>query len=79
MKRALIAIMLLCGIAALIWLAVFSWKNLRGTGPALKSPSQDIARLIERAQAGANATDMPLALPPNFSITIFGKGLGDRG
>jgi len=76
MKRVLTTIMLLCGIAALIWLAVFSWKNLRGAGPALKSPSQDIARLIERAQAGTNITDMPLALPPNFSISIFAKGLG---
>ncbi len=77
MKRALIAIMLLCGIAALIWLAVvFSWKDLRGTRPALRSPSQDIAQLIERAQAGTNTTDMPLALPPNFSISIFAKGLG---
>jgi glucose/arabinose dehydrogenase len=75
MKRALVIVLLLCGIAALLWLAVFSWKNLRGIGPALKSPPSDIARLIERAQAGTNATDMPLMLPPGFSISIFAKGL----
>jgi glucose/arabinose dehydrogenase len=75
MKKTLFSFLALCGIAALVWLAVFSWKNLRGIGPALKGPSSDIARLIERAQAGTNAADMPLTLPPGFSISLFAKGL----
>jgi glucose/arabinose dehydrogenase len=75
MKRALLFVLLLCGSVALIWLAIFSWKNLRGIGPALKGPPSDIARLIERARAGTNATAMPLTLPPGFSISVFAKGL----
>jgi glucose/arabinose dehydrogenase len=76
MKKTFFSILVLCGAGALIWLAVGSWKVLRGVWPALKSPSQDIARLIERAQAGTDAVGMPLALPPGFSLSIFAKGLG---
>jgi glucose/arabinose dehydrogenase len=76
MKKTLTAIMAVCGIAALIWFGVFSWKVLRGIGPALRGPSQDIARLMERAQAGTNAVDMPLKLSPDFSISVFAQGLG---
>jgi glucose/arabinose dehydrogenase len=75
MKKTLITIMAVCGIAALIWFGVFSWKGLRGIGPALRGPSQDIALLMERAQAGAAAAGMPLILPPGFSISVFAKGL----
>ncbi len=76
MKKTFIAIIAVCGIAALIWFGVFSWKVLRGIGPALRGPSQDIVRLMERAQAGTNAVDMPLKLSPGFSISVFAKGLG---
>ena len=76
MKKTLIAIMAVCGIVALIWFGVFSWKILRGIGPALRGPSQDIVRLMERVQAGTDAVDMPLKMPAGFSISIFAKGLG---
>ncbi len=76
MKKALITTLILCGAAALILLAVFSWKNLRGIGPAFRMPPQDIAQLIERPRSGANAIDIPLTLPSGFSISVFAKGLG---
>lgn len=75
MKKAFFIILALLGIAAAVWLSIFYWKNLRGIGPALKAPDQDIARLIGGARAGANSTGMPLALPPGFSVSIFEKGL----
>lgn len=77
MKKIFLFILALCGAVALIWLGVVSWKVLRGAGPAFRGPSEDIALLIERAQAGTGAVDMPLALPPGFSISVFAKGLGD--
>lgn len=76
MKKTFFFILALCVAGALIWLGVGSWKVLRGVGPAFRGPSQDIAMLIERAQAATDAVDMPLALPPGFSISVFAKGLG---
>ncbi len=76
MKKGLSVILLLLGLAALVWLAVFSWNHLRGIRPALKRPSRDVARFIERVQAGTNTTDLPLRLPPGFSLSIFAQGLG---
>jgi glucose/arabinose dehydrogenase len=76
MKKTLISIMVICALAALIWLAIFFWKNLRGIGSAIRTPSQDIARILEKKQAQANASGMPLTLPEGFSISLFAKGLG---
>lgn len=55
-------------IAVIIWAGVFAWKNLRGIGPVIKSPPQDITKII-------NTTGMPLKLPPGYSIEIFAKNL----
>jgi glucose/arabinose dehydrogenase len=76
MKKRFSIVLLLLGVAALVWLAVFSWNNLRGIRPAIKRPSGDVARFIERVQAGTNTTDLPLRLPPGFSLSIFAQGLG---
>src|SRR3989344_2017911 len=50
-----------------------------GVGPALRSPSQDITKLVPPASdslpPAQNATDLPLKLPPGFSISIFAKDL----
>ena len=75
MKKAVFTLTLLCTLAALIWGAVFFWKHLRGIRPALTSPSRDIAALVEKAQADATSVDLPLQLPPGFSISLFAKGL----
>lgn len=67
--------LLLCCVGLLVWLTAFSWKNLRGAGPALKSPGVDIVRLIEKLDAAS--PDMPLRLQQGFSLSIFAKGLAD--
>jgi len=58
-----IFVVVLCGIA--VWVGTFYYKNLRGVGPAT-SPPQEIA---------VNTTDLPLIIPPGFSISIFAKDL----
>ena len=55
--------------AGLIGLGVFYWDNLRGIGPVIKSPPQDIT------DASFNTTGLPLSLPPGFSISVFAKDL----
>ena len=49
----------------------FVYQNLRGVGPAINSPSQDIVDLLE----DGNQTEMPLKLPEGFRIEIFAKNL----
>lgn len=55
-------------LVGLVWIAVFFWQNLRGVGPAIKNPPEDIVKIL-------NTTGMPLKLPPGFSISIFAKDL----
>jgi len=73
MKKALLTLLLLCCVVLLVLIAVFSWRNLRGAGPALKSPAVDIVRLIEKLDS--DAPDIPLRLQPGFSLSIFAKKL----
>ncbi len=57
------------------------WRAVR---PAVAPAPQDIAELIEQAEAPEpaparpteNTTGMPLTLPPGFSISIFARDLG---
>ncbi len=71
MRRRLligIAIIVLGALAA--GAGVFYWNNLRGVGPAIQAPPEDIAELIEE-----NAPETPLTLPAGFSVSIFAKDL----
>lgn len=72
-------IVYLFGVLVLILIAagaVFAWKNLRGIGPVIKSPPEDITKLITDNNSGnINTTGMPLKLPAGFSISIFAKDL----
>lgn len=73
MKKNLINLFIvIIGVAILvsIW---FYWQNLRGVGPVIRKPSQDIANVLSKP--GENSTEMPLKLPDNFSIGIFAKNL----
>ncbi len=89
--KKVFAILFFVGVGMmLIWGGVFYWQNLRGVGPALKAPSEDIVKLIEQANTsvqnatetvqvlppGRNTTEMPLKVPDGFSISVFAKGLG---
>lgn len=58
---------LIAGII-LVWVVTFYWQNLRGIGPVIKPPPENIAETI-------NTTGMPLKLPSGFSIEIFAKNL----
>jgi glucose/arabinose dehydrogenase len=80
MKRRLTFILILGVLAVLGWAGNFYWQHLRGLGPAVKGPPQDIARLLAPEADGADkspqAVNFPLKLPPGFTISIFAKGLG---
>jgi len=72
-----------CLLVGIIWAGLFYWRHLRGVGPALTAPPQDIAQLMAKAgkneapaSAAKNTTGYPLQLPPGFSISIFAKDLG---
>ncbi|MDP3685407.1 MAG: PQQ-dependent sugar dehydrogenase [bacterium] len=87
MRKPLFILLTTLGALAAVWIGVFYWRNLRGVGPAVREPSQDIAQLLPEArptprkQASSpappqNTTNLPLKLPDGFSISIFAKGLG---
>lgn len=61
---------------ALSWTFGFYWMNLRGIGPVIKPPADDISDLLTNAPgAPINQTNLPLKLPEGFSISIFAKNL----
>ena len=62
-------LVVLVGVAILYGL-YFYYQNLRGIGPAINNPPEDITTIPSE-----NATDFPLKLPDNFKIEIFAKGL----
>lgn len=75
MKRPAVRIIVVAAILAVIgvgswWAWNFYHQQLRGAGPAIYPPKQDIAELVDKREA-------PLDLPPGYSLTIFAKGLGD--
>lgn len=48
----------------------------RGVLPAITPPPKNIAEILNaQNQTGQNTTDIPLKLPPGFSISIFAKDL----
>lgn len=81
MKKPLIIISSLIVVAALFWAGTFYWRHLRGAGPALQGPPQDIARLLVPESNGADkspqAVGFPLKLPPGFAVSLFAQGLGN--
>jgi len=83
MKRLIWTVIGAVLFVALIWGGVFYWRHLRGAGPALTGPPEDITKLMGKAEEGGalgvsakNSTGFPLKLPPGFSIRIFAQNLG---
>ena len=80
MKKPFVIIGIILAAAGL-WAAQFYWQHLRGAGPAVKSPPQDIHRLLEQPQAGPPTASWdepdqaPLRLPPGFRISVFARDL----
>jgi glucose/arabinose dehydrogenase len=80
MKKALIIVAALIGLAVLIGAGYFYLTNLTGAGPAFKSPPQEIARLLKQLDPTGppsgkwnEINDAPLKLPPGFAISIFAR------
>jgi glucose/arabinose dehydrogenase len=76
MKKPLTIISILFGVAVLIWAGLFYWHNLRGAGPSVLPPPQDIAKILPKhgtpaAPAALAPASFPLKLPLGFSISIF--------
>lgn len=76
MKKLIIIISILMVAAVLIRVGNFSWHNLRGAGPAMLGPPQDIAK-APKAAPGAGAPPLvepassDLNLPKGFTISVF--------
>lgn len=49
MKKLLLIIIGAGVLVSVVWVGNFYWKNLRGVGPAISPPSEDIVELIEEA------------------------------
>lgn len=76
MKRA---ILILIGLLIVGGIYVYT-EYLRSVGPALSTPSENIADLLPPPRENGNATStnttsMPLTLPQGVSISIFAKNL----
>ena len=80
MKKYAVIFIFIFLLVAGAWLGYFYWQNLRGLGPALKPPPEDIAKLLPPEKSAQvppaiNETEFPLKLPAGFKISIFAKGL----
>jgi glucose/arabinose dehydrogenase len=77
-SKILAYIIIALSAAAFIYGGVFYWKNLRGLGPAVRSPTGDIGNEIGQSgtpKPGQNDTQFPLTLKPGFNISVFAKDL----
>lgn len=80
MKKNILTIIGILIFAAIVFGGVYTWKNFRGAGPAVRGPSGDIANQIPSSDSpnlpeAVNRTDFPLKLPKGFTISIFAKNL----
>jgi glucose/arabinose dehydrogenase len=74
--KNIILISSLLAAAVLIWAGIFAWQNLRGAGPAVLSPPQDIAKVLKQdqtpsAEPTVNPASIPLKLPKGFTLSVF--------
>ena len=76
MKKIIIAILIILLLAGLVWAGIFYWQNLRGVGPAVLPPVEDITDLIpSQPGPGQNQTNLPLQIPAGFHLSILAKNL----
>lgn len=64
MKKTIITIIAILLAGGLSFAGLYYWKQLQGIWPTIAEPTKPIKEVI-------NTTDMPLTLPPGFSIEIF--------
>lgn len=79
-------VFIITGIIVLGLLAaggIFWYRNLRGVGPAIGQPSQDIASIFANTNdsfstdPAINNTDFPLKIPNGFKIELVASDLGN--
>ncbi|MDP2676751.1 MAG: PQQ-dependent sugar dehydrogenase [bacterium] len=68
MKKIIVGIGIGIIAGGVLWAAVFYWKNLRGSGPAILPPVENIKDIFEEGR-------MPFTLSSGFSISLFADGL----
>lgn len=80
-KILLIAAVTLIAIIS-VFITIFYWQNLRGIGPAISKPAEDITEIINEVvqpgqspTPGEDNTNFPLKLPEGYFISIYAKGL----
>jgi glucose/arabinose dehydrogenase len=90
MKKASFIVGCILVVGGIIF-SIFYYKYFRGAAPAVLGPVGNIADMLDNYNANqststfvagidkikppGNTTDMPLKLPPEFSISIFAKNL----
>lgn len=85
--RYLKFLLLVILFGGVIWLTWFFWSYLRGAGPAVLPPSENIAALFPQRPSGATAnantneqpsevpTDFPLTIPDGFTISLVAQDI----
>ncbi len=92
MKKKIFIIIGIIFLGGAFYIENFYWKNLRGIGPIISKPPIDIVNSLNNSNTASpspsapsnadiqetpkNTTEMPLKLPPGFSISLYAKNLG---
>ncbi len=78
MKKIILAVVVILVLAGLGWVGVFYYKNLRGAGPALFPPSEDITNEVPQTTTTPTKPKLSvpgLKMPDGFSVSLFAKNL----
>jgi glucose/arabinose dehydrogenase len=73
MRKKVFAAIGLIALVLVIIVGAFVYGRMRGIAPAILPPAGDIAELV--ASGNANTADVPLTVPPGFSLSIFAKNI----
>ena len=77
MKKPFLILLFIIALLGLGWVSVFYYKNLRGAGPALLPPEDDITQSVTTTKP---VTSKPinngaLKMPDGFAVSVFAKNL----
>lgn len=72
MKKPVKIIFLLLALVGLGWVSFFAYNNLRGIGPALLPPVDDITQGVTSSKPINNGA---LKMPDGFAVSVFAKNL----
>ncbi len=75
MKKLTYSTIVLVVLLALGAFAYFVYPQIKGIGPALQNPPEDIADLIDNNKPSVNNTSFPLKLPQGLAVSVFAKNI----